>query len=95
MPFLSRHFALVWTPSWKNTVVPEYLCPTRVFPPPAAAILAVAAVLAAAMSVASAEDAKLSVLDQSSLTDTPDGPKEQLRSIGIMPDVWVIRFPAD
>ena len=57
-----------------------------------AAILAVATFLAVAMSVASAEDAELSLLNQSSLTDTPDGPKEQLRSIGIMPDVWVTQF---
>ncbi len=55
-------------------------------------IFVVIALFAAAMSVASAEDAKLSVLNQSSLTDTPDGPKEQLRSIGIMPDVWVTQF---
>jgi porin len=72
-------------------VIPEYLCPTRAFPH-AAAILAVAAFLGAAMSVASAEDAKLSVANQSSVTDTPDGPKEQLRSIGIMPDVWITQF---
>ena len=55
-------------------------------------IFVVIALFAAAMSVVSAEDAKLAVLDQSSLTDTPDGPKEQLRSIGIMPDVWVTQF---
>jgi porin len=52
----------------------------------------VIALFAAVMSVVSAEDAKLAVLDQSSLTNTPDGPKEQLRSIGIMPDVWVTQF---
>ena len=33
-----------------------------------------------------------SLSTQSSLTDTPDGPKEQLREIGIMPDVWVTQF---
>ncbi len=55
-------------------------------------IFVVIALFAAAMSVVSAEDAKLAVLDQSSLTDTPDGPKEQLSSIGIMPDVWVTQF---
>ncbi len=32
------------------------------------------------------------MLEQSSLTDTPDGPKAQLRKIGIMPDVWVTQF---
>jgi porin len=52
----------------------------------------VIALFAAVMGVVSAEDAKLAVLDQSSLTSTPDGPKEQLRSIGIMPDVWVTQF---
>ena len=39
-----------------------------------------------------AEDAVSSLLTQPSLTDTPDGPKEQLRSIGVMPDVWVTQF---
>ena len=29
---------------------------------------------------------------QSSLTDTPDGPKEALRELGIMPDVWITQF---
>lgn len=61
-------------------------------PPQVAAILAVAAFLAAVMSLASADDAKLSVLEQPSLTDTPGGPKEQLRGIGLMPDVWVTQF---
>lgn len=55
-------------------------------------IFVVIALFAAATSMVSAEDANLAVLDQSSLTDTPDGPKEQLRSIGIMPDVWVTQF---
>lgn len=67
------------------------LCRTWALSDPAA-ILAVAAFLGAAMSVASAEDAEPSLPNQSSLTDTPDGPKEQLRSIGIMPDVWVTQF---
>jgi hypothetical protein len=39
-----------------------------------------------------AEDVPSSLLTQPSLTDTPDGPKEQLQSIGIMPDVWVTQF---
>jgi len=51
-----------------------------------------AAAFLAATSVASAQDAALSLLEQSSLTDTPDGPKEQLRKIGIMPEAWVTQF---
>ncbi len=40
-----------------------------------------------------ADDASaISVLKQPSLTDTPDGPKDQLRSIGLTPDVWVTQF---
>jgi porin len=39
-----------------------------------------------------ADDVPSSLLTQPSLTDTPDGPKEQLQSIGIMPDVWVTQF---
>jgi porin len=54
-------------------------------------ILAVAAILAA-LSAASAQDAQLSVLGQPSLTDTPGGPKEQLRGIGLSPDVWITQF---
>ena len=90
MPFPSRHFALVRAPSWKSIVIRRSI--GRRALRDAAAILAAAAVLVAATGVASAEDANLSVLNQSSLTDTPDGPKEQLRSIGIMPDVWVTQF---
>ncbi len=67
------------------------LCRTWALSDPAA-ILAVAAFLGAAMSVASAEDVEPTLPNQSSLTDTPDGPKEQLRSIGIIPDVWVTQF---
>jgi hypothetical protein len=77
--------------SWKSIVILRSLRQTWALSDPAA-ILAVATFLAVAMSVASAEDAELSLLNQSSLTDTPDGPKEQLRSIGIMPDVWVTQF---
>jgi porin len=58
----------------------------------AAAILAPVIILAAGAGLALAEDAKLPVLNQSSLTDTSNGPKEQLRSIGIMPDVWITQF---
>jgi porin len=39
-----------------------------------------------------AEDATPSLFTQSSLTDTPDGPKEQLRRIGVTTDVWVTQF---
>jgi porin len=58
----------------------------------AAAILGAAAFFAATITLASAQDARLSVLEQSSLTDMPDGPKERLRNIGIMPEVWVTQF---
>ncbi len=34
----------------------------------------------------------VSLLTQDSLTDTPDGPKAQLRKFGIMPDVWVTQI---
>jgi porin len=41
---------------------------------------------------ARAEDAAPSLLTQKSLTDTPGGPKEQLREIGISPDVSVTQI---
>jgi len=49
------------------------------------------------MATARAEDASVdnaveSLAKQESLTDTPDGPKEQLRRIGITTDVWVTQF---
>lgn len=34
----------------------------------------------------------VTLLTQDSLTDTPDGPKAQLRKFGIMPDVWVTQI---
>ena len=58
----------------------------------AKAIFAAFALFAASTRSARAEDAGSSFLTQPSLTDTPDGPKEQLRSIGIMPDFWVTQF---
>ena len=58
----------------------------------AKAIFAAFSLFAASTRSARAEDAGSSFLTQPSLTDTPDGPKEQLRSIGIMPDVWVTQF---
>lgn len=39
-----------------------------------------------------ADDSFSSLLAQPSLTDTTDGPKEQLRRIGVTPDVWVTQF---
>jgi porin len=47
---------------------------------------------ATSASSAPAEDSLPSLLTQPSLTDTPDGPKEQLRRIGVTPDVWVTQF---
>jgi porin len=43
-------------------------------------------------SPARAEDVDSTLFTQSSLTDTPDGPKEQLRRIGVSTDVWVTQF---
>jgi porin len=33
-----------------------------------------------------------SLATQSSLTDTKDGPKEQLRTFGVQPDVWITQI---
>jgi porin len=52
----------------------------------------VLALFAAATGSARADDLEPSLLTQQSLTDTPGGPKEQLRSIGIKPDVWITQF---
>ncbi len=41
---------------------------------------------------ARAEKPSVSLLTQKSLTDTPGGPKEQLRRLGIDADVWVTQF---
>jgi porin len=61
--------------------------------PEAAITLAGAILLGLAMSVpCSGENADLSVLDQSSLTDTPGGLKDELRSVGMAPDFWVTQF---
>jgi len=56
------------------------------------AIFAVLAFFAAPMASARAGDAASPFLAQPSLTDTPDGPKEQLRRIGVTTDVWVTQF---
>ncbi|WP_246657263.1 carbohydrate porin [Methylocystis sp. B8] len=59
---------------------------------------AAACVIAAAVSVvaivppALAEDETVSLAKQKSLTDTPDGPKDQLRKFGIDLDVWITQF---
>ena len=42
--------------------------------------------------VARGAEPAASLLTQDSLTDTPDGPKAQLRKFGIMPDVWVTQI---
>ena len=52
-----------------------------------------AAVLVASMAApARAEDHAVSLAKQKSLTDTPDGPKDQLRKFGIDVDVWITQF---
>jgi len=56
----------------------------------AAAFSACAAGAAERARPASADS--VSLLEQKSLTDTPDGPKEQLRRFGIDADVWVTQI---
>ena len=58
----------------------------------AKAIIALCAGLAMQSSEAIADEVSPSLLTQPSLTDTPDGPKEQLRQIGVTTDVWVTQF---
>lgn len=58
----------------------------------AEAIFAVLAFFAASTGSLRAEDSGASLLTQPSLTDTPDGPKEQLRRLGVTTDVWVTQF---
>ena len=55
-------------------------------------MFAVIALSAAPMSMVRAEDATPFLFTQPSLTDIPDGPKEQLRRIGVTTDVWVTQF---
>jgi porin len=57
-----------------------------------AAAFSGAATAPAAESAQPAPDATLSFLEQKSLTDTPDGPKEQLRRYGVDADVWVTQI---
>lgn len=58
----------------------------------AIALTATVYLITALASAAHADDVDASLFTQKSLTDTPDGPKEQLRRIGIMPDVWITQF---
>ncbi len=56
------------------------------------AAVAGAAICAAGAGTARAEDALSSLAAQPSPIDTLDGPKEQLRRVGITPDVWVTQI---
>ena len=38
------------------------------------------------------DDSLLSIKDQNSLADTPDGPKTQLRNYGVQPDLWITQI---
>ena len=58
----------------------------------AKAICAAAALFFIAARQTRAEDAEPSLFTQPSLTDTPNGPKDELRRIGVAPDVWVTQF---
>jgi len=55
-------------------------------------MLTALALFATSTDSARAEDADSSLFTQPSLTDTPDGPKEQLRRIGVSTDVWITQF---
>jgi len=57
-----------------------------------AVLVITTALFATSTGAARAEDAPSSLAAQPSLTDTPDGPKEQLRGAGISPDVSVTQF---
>jgi porin len=58
----------------------------------AKAIFAAAALFITSTRQMRAEDAEPSLFTQPSLTDTPNGPKDELRRIGVAPDVWVTQF---
>ena len=58
----------------------------------AARAMSAAVIFAAAETPAFAEDNVASLAKQKSLTDTPDGPKDQLRKFGIDLDVWITQF---
>lgn len=55
-------------------------------------LCAVAACVVMTMASARAEDRVVALVKQPSLTDTPGGPKDQLRRFGIETDVWVTQF---
>lgn len=59
---------------------------------PCALVAALAAAMIAPSLAAYAEEGEVSLLTQKSLLDTPGGPKEQLRSFGISPDVSVTQI---
>ena len=56
------------------------------------AAVAGAAICAAGAGPARAQDALSSLAAQSSPIDAPDGPKEQLRRVGITTDIWVTQI---
>ncbi len=58
----------------------------------AGAALSAATLFAISTASARAEDPLLSLAAQPSPIDTPDGPKEQLRRVGITTDVWVTQI---
>jgi porin len=58
----------------------------------AAAFFAAGAALAKEDAKRETKTPEVSLLTQRSLTDTPDGPKAQLRRFGIDADVWVTQF---
>jgi porin len=58
----------------------------------AGAALSAATLFAISTGSARAEDVLSSLAAQPSPIDTPDGPKEQLRRVGITPDVWVTQI---
>ncbi len=56
------------------------------------ALAAACLIVSATAPPALAEDDVVSLARQKSLTDTPGGPKEQLRKFGIDVDVWITQF---
>jgi len=64
----------------------------RPLPTLALVMTAAAALFATSTGSARAEDALSSLSAQASPIDAPDGPKDQLRRIGITPDVWVTQI---
>lgn len=58
----------------------------------AAAVASIAALVATTGAPALAEDSLVSLAKQKSLTDTPGGPKDELRRLGVDVNVWVTQF---